>query len=239
MRHCTAASRALTVSGLAAFAAFLISTARLAAHDPSSVPITWNREVSRIVFDRCASCHRPEGTAFSLMTFQDAQPRAVAIKESVASRRMPPWGAVKGFGNFRNDFGLTQEQITLITEWVEGGISKGNNPRALPPPPTFKPPLKSPMPSNGVQVRGELTLDSSLRLDALLPGHVPPHTSVQITAALPDGTVEPLLWLYEYEDRFQHPFLLRRSLSLPAGTVIRGVPKDASVMLIPASSRKH
>src|SRR4051812_28761112 len=79
--------------------------------------ITWNREMSRIVFDRCASCHREGGTSFSLMTYQDAQPRATAIKEAVLSRRMPPWGAVKGFGEFRNDSGLTQEQIELVAAW--------------------------------------------------------------------------------------------------------------------------
>jgi len=94
----------------------------LQAHDPSAAPITWNREISRIVYERCASCHREVGTAFPLMTYQDAQPRASAIKDAVLSRRMPPWGAVKGFGNFRNDQGLTQEQITLISDWVEGGM---------------------------------------------------------------------------------------------------------------------
>ena len=61
------------------------------------------------------------------MTYQDAQPRAVAIKDAVMARTMPPWGAVKGFGEFRNDQALTQEQIELISDWVEGGMTKGNN----------------------------------------------------------------------------------------------------------------
>ena len=110
---------------------------RLRAHDPSAAPITWNREISRIVYERCASCHREGGTSFSLMTYQDAQPHASAIKDAVLARRMPPWGAVKGFGNFRNDQGLTQEQIALVTDWVEGGITRGNNATSLPPVPKF------------------------------------------------------------------------------------------------------
>ena len=101
----------------------------LRAHDPSAAPITWNREISRIVFEKCASCHRDGGTAFSLMTFQDAQPHASAMKDSVLARRMPPWGAVKGFGAFKNEQGLTQEQISLIADWVEGGVTRGNNAR--------------------------------------------------------------------------------------------------------------
>src|SRR5580765_6626085 len=105
------------------------------AHDPNAT-ITWNREISRIVFEHCASCHRPNGTSFSLMTFRDAQPRAVAIKDAVLARRMPPWGAVEGFGEFRNDEALSQEQVSLIAEWVESGTLHGNNPNVLPAPPT-------------------------------------------------------------------------------------------------------
>src|SRR5262245_8807882 len=105
-----------------------------APHDVVTTSITWNREISRIFFDRCASCHNAKGTAFSMLTYAEARPWAVAIKEEVLSRRMPPWGAVKGFGEFRNDQGLTQEQIELITAWVEGGVPEGNA-KDLPPTP--------------------------------------------------------------------------------------------------------
>ena len=66
-----------------------------------------------------------------------AQPRGNEIKDAVLARRMPPWGAVKGFGNFRNDQSLMQEQIELFARWVDGGIRRGNNPRQLPKVPTF------------------------------------------------------------------------------------------------------
>src|SRR5690349_19413632 len=89
------------------------------SHDIITTKITWDREISRIVYDRCASCHHDGGESFSLMTYAAARPWAVAIKEETLSRRMPPWGAVKGFGDFRNDQGLTSEQLELITAWVE------------------------------------------------------------------------------------------------------------------------
>ena len=47
---------------------------------------------------------------------------------------MPPWGAVKGFGDFRNDVALTPEQIELIVSWVSGGAPEGDA-KDLPPPP--------------------------------------------------------------------------------------------------------
>jgi hypothetical protein len=72
-------------------------------------------------------------------------------------------------------------------------------------------------------------------LEGLAPKHVPPGASFQIVAELPDGVVEPLLWLDQYKGQYPHPFLLRQPLVLPARTVIRGVPADAGIWLLPAS----
>src|SRR5580698_11634035 len=72
--------------------------------------VTWNREVSRIVYSRCATCHHTGGSAFSLMSYQEAYPWAAAIKADVLQQKMPPWGAVKGFGMFRNDEALTPDE---------------------------------------------------------------------------------------------------------------------------------
>ena len=214
------------------FTVLLAGCALVAAHDFGTNPPTWNREISRLVFDRCASCHRDGGTAFSLMMYQEAQPRASAIKEAVLSRRMPPWGAVKGFGEFRNDQGLTQEQIELFSDWVEGGMLKGNNPRVRPDPPKFTAQPPAPV-SGGIAVRGPLTLRRALVVDGVLPEQVPARSSMRIVAALPDGRVEPLLWLYEYRNAYKHPFLFRHPLTLPAGTIVRGVPSSALIRLLP------
>ncbi len=48
------------------------------------------------------------------------------------------------------------------------------------------------------------------------------------------GSVEPLLWLDGYQEKFAHPFWLRKPLVLPAKTIIRGVPQGASVRFLPA-----
>ena len=103
-------------------------------HDVITTKITWDREISRIVYTRCAGCHNAGGAAFSLATYAEARPWAAAIKEEVEERRMPPWGAVKGFGDFRNDEALTPEQIELIVSWVSGGAPEGDA-KDLPPAP--------------------------------------------------------------------------------------------------------
>ena len=59
---------------------------------------------------------------------------------------------------------------------------------------------------------------------------------MQVVAALPGGDVEPLVWLYEYQDKYRHPFLFRKPLQLPRGTVIRGVRGGAKILLIPSAT---
>jgi hypothetical protein len=215
-------------------AAVLVADAgAIGAHDPNGVPITWNREISRIVYERCASCHREGGTSFSLMTFQEAQPYASAIKDSVLARRMPPWGAVKGFGSFRNDQGLTQEQISVVADWVEGGVTRGNNRNSLPPVPKFDAPATFVIPRQAIPVTGPLTLDRAVTLDGVYPERVPAGASMPVVAVRPGGDVEPLIWLYEYSEKTRHPFLFRKPIELPAGTVIRGVAADTKILLLP------
>jgi hypothetical protein len=146
---------------------------------------------------------------------------------------MPPWGAVKGFGDFRNDQGLTQKEVELINDWVDAGIRRGNNPNVLPEVPKFEDLSTFNIPADGVEVTGDVILSRPIKLDGLLPKKVPAGRSLQIVAELPNGTIEPLVWLYEYRDSYQHPFLFRQPVDLPLGTRVRGVPSDALITLIP------
>ncbi len=203
-------------------------------HDIITTPITWDREISRIIYDRCASCHRDGGQAFSLMTYAAARPWAVAIKEEVLARRMPPWGAVKGFGDFRNDQALTPEQFELIVNWVEGGVPEGDA-KDLPVAPQFDQQPPAPAPHGLLAVSGEFELRRDLLLDALLPKTVPDDAAFRITAEKPDGSIEPLLWFEHYRAKFVHPFLYRNAVQLPAGTRIHGVPEASTVLLLPAT----
>ena len=97
------------------------------AHTPITTSILFNREVVRILKDNCLGCHRPGGIApMSLATYEDARPWAKAIKEELLERRMPPWPAVKGFGVFGNAPPLSQRDVDIIVNWVEGGAPRGD-----------------------------------------------------------------------------------------------------------------
>jgi hypothetical protein len=227
--------------------AALIGLSGLApAHDIITTPVTWNREISRIFYSRCMACHREGGRVFSLVDYQETFPWRTAIKEEILERRMPPWGAVKGFGDFRNDQALTPEQLELITSWSQGGSPEGDA-KNLPPKDKMDEMMKEsvwygePRGNNQethvkgeIVVRGDFKLTKPFTLDGFFPKDVPADGSFQIIAELPDGQVEPLVWLDGYDKRFEHAFLLRNPLPLPTGTVISGIPPGSSITLLPA-----
>ncbi len=204
----------------------------LSAHDVFSTKITWSREISRLVYKRCASCHREGGSSFSLTTFEQARPWAKAIKEEVLERRMPPFGAVKGFGDLRDDRALTQEEIHLISDWVEGGSPEGD-PALLPKHVHVEPPVAQPLESGEeLIVGGSFTLKHPRTVVGIRPKSLAEGASVKVVAERPDGTIEPLIWLYNYQPQYGRTYYFRKPLSLPAGTKIQAFPNTGTISLI-------
>jgi hypothetical protein len=200
------------------------------AHDVITTKITWSREISRLVYKRCVSCHHDGGSSFSLVTYTEARPWAKAIKEETLERRMPPWNAVKGFGSFQDDQGLTQEDLELISGWVEGGAPEGD-PALAPKPAGFQLPVGS-KPATGAEivVDGRLILRSPVQLEAIRAKTLAAGKSVQVIAELPDGTVDPLIWIYNYNPAFARSYFLAVPLHLPAGTKIICSPPSAGAI---------
>ncbi len=129
---------------------------------------------------------------------------------------MPPWGAVKGFGDFRDEQALTPEQIELIGDWVEGGSPEGE-PKDLPEAPKWTAPAPPQHGSAKLAVSGDYKLRQSIDLVGIRPSQIDPGASFQMIAELPDGSIQPLLWLQPYKPVFGHPFWLREPLSSAGG----------------------
>lgn len=203
------------------------------AHAFYTTKITWSRDVSRIVYRHCASCHHPGGSSFPLLTFKEARPWAESIKHQVLERRMPPWNAVKGFGDFANDHGLTQEDIEIVGEWVEGGCPEGN-PAYAPPAPDFSgntPGGSIHESASELSVTGKAVIKRAVVVAGIGPLRAADTGELQAIAIEPNQTVVPLLWVENFNPDWKQVYYYREPLRFPAGTRIEVLPRTGRVVL--------
>lgn len=117
---------------------FALLCAGLQAADKKSGAPTYAKQVSRIIQKNCEGCHRPGQIGpFSLTNYQEASAFGTQIKQVTSERRMPPWSAAPGHGEFRNERRLTQEEIATLAAWVDAGTPLGEK-KDLPPPMQWK-----------------------------------------------------------------------------------------------------
>ena len=110
--------------------------------------VTFNKDVAPILFEHCATCHRPAnpkagkspddqwcfaGAPFSLIEYRDAREHARQIADATGRRVMPPWLPERGAGTFANSRGLRDDQIAILQRWADEGAIEGA--------PADKPPL--------------------------------------------------------------------------------------------------
>lgn len=207
----------------------LVFAGRLAAHDIITTNLTFTRDISRIIDRHCSACHGPSSD-IPLHTYEQARPWAVAIKEQVLTRAMPPWGAVKGFGNLQPDHALTQEEMMIIAGWVVGGAPEGD-PQLLPKQAKGRAATPPPGVRDALTASDHTTLKEALSLAGVRPATDSLVESARITVRLPNGAVEPLVWLYHYDPKWKRNFMFREVLNLPKGAVIESTTPLKVVLL--------
>jgi len=112
--------------GCAAALVFAGGTATIRLAAQTAAPPTFNADVAPILFEKCATCHRPGGGGpMSLTSFAEVRPWARSMKARITKREMPPWSADPRFGHFSNDISLSDKQIETITKWVDAGMPQG------------------------------------------------------------------------------------------------------------------
>ena len=158
----------------------------------------------------------------SLLNYEEARPWAKAIRDEVLNRRMPPWDAVKGFGQFRDDPSLSQVEMDMVVGWVEGGAPLGN-PVYLPAASRSKETALEEG-GRGIAIRKSTVLSEAMTLRGIRPLGV-----VEASAILPDQRVEHLIWIPVFHGEWNRTYYLRTPLRLQRGTKI--VVSGAGVQL--------
>ena len=91
--------------------------------------VTYARDVAPILQQKCQVCHQPNSVApMSLLTYDQVRAYAPLIRMKVEARIMPPYhiNRTVGIQDFKNDRGLTNEQIETIVSWVDQGAVYGD-----------------------------------------------------------------------------------------------------------------
>jgi mono/diheme cytochrome c family protein len=127
----------LLVTLIGVFVLALGSLSAVGSASSDKAAPTFTKDVAPIVFQNCASCHRPgEIGPMSFMSYKEVRPWAKSIREKVLDRTMPPWGADPKHGDFANSRALSQQQIETLVAWVDAGAKEGDA-KDLPPTPQF------------------------------------------------------------------------------------------------------
>jgi mono/diheme cytochrome c family protein len=101
----------------------------------SDTPVTFNGQIASVIYQNCASCHRPgEAAPFALLSYIDVAKKAKTIARVTESHQMPPWKAAPASYAYRDERRLTDEQIALIQKWVDGGMPEGDAAQKIEPP---------------------------------------------------------------------------------------------------------
>ncbi len=93
---------------------------------PAEVGVTYAKDVSRTLQNRCQECHRPGQIGpMPLLSYEDASSWAQMIKEVVSDNRMPPWHADPKHGKFKNDRRMSSDERAKLLAWIDAGCPEG------------------------------------------------------------------------------------------------------------------
>jgi peroxiredoxin len=88
--------------------------------------ISYARDVAPILQEKCVSCHLAGGIGpFAMDSYEVVKGFSPMIRETIRTRRMPPYFADPHIGRFQHDQGLTAEQSKTLVHWIEAGAPRG------------------------------------------------------------------------------------------------------------------
>ena len=92
----------------------------------SPADVSYSDTIAPMLLEKCASCHRPGGIAPWAMTGHAmVQGFSPMIRETILTRRMPPWHADPEVGEFLHDMSLSVEQKQQLLSWIDAGSLRG------------------------------------------------------------------------------------------------------------------
>jgi mono/diheme cytochrome c family protein len=88
--------------------------------------ISYASTVAPIIKEKCVECHQEGGIGpMQLTRYDQIKGFAPMIRETIRTKRMPPWHAEPGIQSFEEDHSLTAAEIKTLVHWIEAGAPRG------------------------------------------------------------------------------------------------------------------
>lgn len=88
--------------------------------------ISYAKDVAPILAENCVTCHTAGGMGpFAMTNYEIVKGFAPMIRESLRTKRMPPFHSDAHWGTWSNDMRLSSQEITTLVNWIEAGSPRG------------------------------------------------------------------------------------------------------------------
>jgi len=95
-------------------------------HNAQHAQISYVRTIAPLIEQKCVGCHQSGGIGpMQLTSYERIRAMAPMIRETLRTKRMPPFHADNTITHFLDDQSLTGEQIRTLTHWIEAGAPRG------------------------------------------------------------------------------------------------------------------
>src|SRR5262245_33985059 len=121
------------VIALAIVFLLLLGGGHTSAHKPVTSKYDYNRDGFPLLREHCGRCHVKGGPGpMSLMTYADAVPWAVSVRDELSAGRMPPWPVDPTSPAVKGAHPINSRDMNTILVWASGGTPEGNTEAKLP-----------------------------------------------------------------------------------------------------------
>ncbi len=83
------------------------------------------KDVAPIIYNKCTSCHNPEGTGLMNFTsYEDIVGRGAMFRYVIENDLMPPWYVDPNTGPWKDDLSLTLKEKAMLLKWAKTGFPR-------------------------------------------------------------------------------------------------------------------
>jgi len=96
------------------------------ARAQENAQISYAKTIAPLLQAKCVTCHQKGGIGpFQMNSYEVVKGFAPMMRETILTKRMPPFFADPHVGKWSNETSLTPDETTTLVHWIEAGAPRG------------------------------------------------------------------------------------------------------------------